>query len=159
MLFNCKKIIVDNFILTKEDSSWGHITFWVFIVPILIALLVYFINIHYINGSQANLVAFVSIVTGFLINISVVMLSDRSNQHILLPALRKRVQANIHYTILVGILIILMIIGKDLALSTASFINIGFLSPLFSATLTFFIIHYLLFILIILKGFYSALPK
>jgi hypothetical protein len=173
VLINVWQIVKDNYNLNKKDSDGIHVEIWFYLVPIIIAIFATFLlNINYIGNVTTIVISFVSITTGFLINIAILINSGIVKTDYISERLRKRLNANTNYAILVGFLLVVFIIIKAFHILSYSnpitnnlnvlqqvvpfFSGVFVLLPIIYGTIiTFFLLHYLFCLLVIIKGFYS----
>lgn len=157
MIFDISKIIKDNYSLLLKDAHISHIILWLFGVPIITSVSLIFFNFKLDSDQLSSIVSFVSIIIGFLVNVSVILVSIPNSKGLIGNFVKKRNHANIFYTILVGILLVVIIIMKPW---------FGFSIPIqknflfdFSIIYYFFLyslfIHFILMILIVIKAFYA----
>lgn len=158
MIWNVSKIISDNYKLLSKDSNKGHTGFWLFFIPIIVSFVLIFFNLR-LNADQFNyIISFVSLIVGFLINVSVILVSIQNLKGLLGSIVQKRIFANICYTILVGILLILIVIAEPwMRLSVhIPYINYALdFSIAFNILIFSVFFHFIVMILVVIKGFYS----
>jgi hypothetical protein len=167
MIFNVRAIIEDNYKLLYKDSSKSHVYFWLFGVPVVISLAFILFGVKFNDNQYTYLISFIAIIVGFLINATVVLISTQNGKGQIYDFLKKRSQANIFYTVIIGILIIILVIIKP-CFGNAIFepllipyfvipvVNVGI--GIFTLYYFFFyslFAHFFIMILIILKVFYS----
>ncbi|WP_342305739.1 hypothetical protein [Methanolobus sp. ZRKC5] len=164
MIFDVSSIIKDNY--SKLESSGAHsshIFLWILLIPYLFSILVsitpFFID--FCNIAQSNyIVSFASIIIGFLINVSVILKATETKYSIAV-SLKSRVFANIFYTILIGVLLVVMIIigtwlnpmiiySQQVIFWKATI----FMSYLILQYFLFF--HFIVMLLVVMKGFYAV---
>lgn len=165
MIFDISKIIKDNYSLLLKDAHISHIILWLFGVPIITSVSLIFFNFKLDSDQLSSIVSFVSIIIGFLVNVSVILVSIPNSKGLIGNFVKKRNHANIFYTILVGILLVVIIIMKPwfgfsipIQKNFLFDFSINFLLD-FSIIYYFFLyslfIHFILMILIVIKAFYA----
>lgn len=158
MIWNISKIISDNYHLLSKESSKEHVIFWFFLIPIVISLGLITLDLRLNPNQLGYIISFVSLIVGFLINVSVILVSIKNWKGVLGTIVEKRIFANICYTILVGILLILIVIAGPWV---GSNVYIPYIDYIFEFSIIFNIltfsvfIHFIFMILVVIKGFYS----
>jgi|GEM_PF-5536730 len=159
MLFDISRIVKDNYTLLIKDSSKIEVFTYLFFIPIIISL-VFVVCGFKLNDSQfTDIITFIAIIVGFLINITVVLISTQNTKGVIGEFLKNRNKANIFYTILVGISITLLSIIKPCFENFIfhSILNsyLWIASPIYYVILYSLFIHFIFMILIIIKAFYA----
>ena len=159
MLFDVSKIFEDNYSLLIKDSSRFHVFLCLGIIPFVVSIVLVIIGFKFSDNQFSNLITFIAIIVGFLINVTVIMITAEKDKGPIGKFLKNRNNANIFYTIIIGILITLLAIIRS-GFETSifwPFINsyyIIFSSVYYLIIYTLFI-HFLIMILIIMKAFYA----
>lgn len=167
MIFNVIRIFKDNYSLLYEDSSRGHVYFWLFFAPLIVSLGLIFCGFKFNENQFNNLINFIAIIVGFLINAAVILISMEKSKGSIGDSLRTRSYANIFYSIIIGIFIILLTIIKP-SFENSVFgylLKISVLIPVLNFSLGFstlyylflysLFIHFIIMILVIIKAFYA----
>ncbi len=158
MIWNVGRIFSDHYKLLKKDSSTEHIVFWLFIFPVITSLfLICIANYSFSADILNDIISFVSLTVGFLITAVIILISSKNNKGAIGDFLEKRTQANVFYTIIIGIALILFIIFSSLLKFSFSIPFIGSFGPEFfiSTLILFFLIHFLLNMFVIIKALYA----
>ena len=75
MIFNISCIFKDNYSLLYKDSSKGHVYLWLLFVPFIISLALVLCGFKFNDNQFSNLINFIAIIVGFLINAAVILIS------------------------------------------------------------------------------------
>ena len=158
MIWNVSQIISNNYKLLSKDAHKSHIVFCLFLIPIIISFILPSLNFK-LNANQFNyIISFVTIIVGFLINVSVILISERHSKGLIGNEVHKRTFANVFYTVLVGIFIILTIIIEPWANLPIHVSYMDFvldISKMFNFVILFVFFHFIIMILVTIKGFYA----
>lgn len=159
MLFNVSKIFEDNYTYLVKDSSKSEVFIYLGVVPFVISLAFVLFGFKFSDSQLSNLITFIAIIVGFLINVTVIMISSEKNKGPIGDFLKSRNNANIFYTIIIGILITLLAIIIPFFANSVfwDFINSYYVifSDIYYLIIYTLFIHFLLMILIIMKAFYA----
>lgn len=163
IIFDVSHIINDNYSKLKVDATLSHILFWIIAVPYVLSLsiLIFSLFVDFYKIEQSSyIISFASIIIGFLINASV-MLKATDTKYSIEETLKERVFANIFYTILVGILLVVMIIAGTWFNSMVIYSqNVTFwiatICLSYIILKNFIFIHFILMILVVIKAFYAV---
>ncbi|ETA68242.1 hypothetical protein MettiDRAFT_1696 [Methanolobus tindarius DSM 2278] len=163
IIFDVSHIVRDNYAKLEKDAHLSHIVFWIIFVPYIIAVVfsLFPLFVSSCKLEQSNyVISFSSIIIGFLIN-SAVMLKAVDTSSSLGCALKERTFANIFYTILVGILLVIVVIGGTWINPNLVYsINFSFIVTvlfLFYIIIMYFLFfHFIFMILIVMKAFYAV---
>ncbi|SFM68225.1 hypothetical protein [Methanolobus profundi] len=163
MIFDVSHIIRDNYSKLERDAHLSHIIFWIIFVPYIIAVVlsVFPLFVASCKLEQSNyVISFSSIIIGFLIN-SAVMLKAVDTRSSLGSALKERAFANIFYTILIGIVLVIVVIGgtwidPTIVYSTKFSFFITVLLIFYIITMYFLFFHFILMIFVVMKAFYAV---
>lgn len=163
MIFDVSGIIKDNYSkLEKDAANRCHIFLWILLIPYILSILVSVIPllVDFCKIEQFDyIVSFTSIIIGFLINVSVILKATDAKSSIA-KSLKERIFANIFYTILIGVLLVVMLIigawlnpmiiySQDVTFLMATL----FLSYLILQYFVFF--HFIMMLLVVMKAFYA----
>ena len=154
MIFDISKIVKDNYALLYKDAHRSHIHCWLFYIPLIISCISVYFNFSFTEAQLGHIISFVSIIVGFLINVSVILISTQNSKGIVGDLVKRRGHANIFYTILVGILMVFtIIIGPSLLDIVYPYIS--FITYVATVALFSIFIHFIIMILIVIKAFYA----
>ena len=154
MIFNVSKIVKDNYTLLYKDAHKSHVYCWLFCIPLIISCISVIFNFSFTEAQLGHIISFVSIIVGFLINVSVILISTQNSKGIVGDLVKRRGHANIFYSILVGILIVFaIIIGPSLLDIVIP--HIPFIPYVATVILFSIFLHFMIMILIVIKAFYA----
>lgn len=158
MIIDISNIIKDNYSLLLKDAHKSHILFWLFFNPLIISTILVFFNFRLDVNQLEFTILFVSIIVGFMINISVILITTKNSKGLLGDLVKSRSFANIFYTVLIGIFLILAIIIEPWLHFTIPLPKINLIiDVLFFYTIFLFslFIHFIVMILVSVKTFYA----
>jgi hypothetical protein len=153
MIFGVWKSIGDMYRLLEDHSGRFFLVLWFFLIPSAVSFSLVYFDFYIYSSQYTYLVGFMSIMIGFLINILATMISNKKVESRLRVQLTKRIYSSSIGFVLLGIFFIILIFINPwiYVISPVSLVLLKINLFLIYALL----IHLMLILLSIIKGFYS----
>jgi hypothetical protein len=154
MLFNPIQIIKENYESIKKESNSLFFVIWLLVFPAIVSVILIIFHLKLNSGQYTNLIAFISILIGFLINILVMMVSNKKDDTLLRKQLTDRIYSNVSYFVISGVLLVILILIESWFSLQDLLFGIS-LNDILLFFVYFIFLHIIIILLMIIKGFYS----
>lgn len=154
-LFNIFPIVKEHFKTLKKDSSILVIIIFFLIIPSFLAGILCYYKINLDRDIINTLLTVFAIFIGFIINVIVLLIDRLDKTTGLKLQLVKHAYHNSLYQLLVGIIILILSFSFILLFNSIGSFGIR----IFSTTICFLIINFLISLLLIIKRFFVILVK